>query len=170
MAKEAFQLSDSAVTAYEDQKVKAMFGPLARATLAKIQVNKNDAILDLACGTGIVARSILDKVTPAQPRGMAWKGAGGWLIFSYDRQVNFSRTVWITFHWRGTTSSVSVISSPIFTMRSDPQQLHWLGASTTIRSRGRWSGKGLRRVKLRTVLSASGAACSAASTSSVAAA
>jgi len=29
---------------------------------------------------------------------MAWKGAGGWLIFSQSRQVNFSRTVWITFH------------------------------------------------------------------------
>ena len=40
---------------------------------------------------------------------MAWNGAGGWVIFSHDRQVNFSRTVWITFHCRGTTSSVSVI-------------------------------------------------------------
>jgi hypothetical protein len=29
---------------------------------------------------------------------MAWKGAGGWLILSQSRQVNFSRTVWITFH------------------------------------------------------------------------
>lgn len=67
MAKETFQLSDSAVTAYEDQKVKAMFGPLARATLAKIQVTEKDAILDLACGTGIVARTILEQVTPAQP-------------------------------------------------------------------------------------------------------
>jgi hypothetical protein len=28
------------------------------------------------------------------------------VIFSHDRQVNFSRTVWITFHCRGTTSSV----------------------------------------------------------------
>lgn len=67
MAKETFQLSDSAVTAYEDQKVKAVFGPLARATLAKIQVTEKDAVLDLACGTGIVARTILEQVTPAQP-------------------------------------------------------------------------------------------------------
>jgi ubiquinone/menaquinone biosynthesis C-methylase UbiE len=67
MAKEAFQLSDRAVTAYEDQKVKAMFGPLARATLAKIQVTEKDAVLDLACGTGIVARTILEQVTPEQP-------------------------------------------------------------------------------------------------------
>ncbi|MCY1126288.1 class I SAM-dependent methyltransferase [Frigidibacter sp. RF13] len=67
MANEAFQLSDSAVTAYEDQKVKAMFGPLARATLAKIHVTEKDAILDLACGTGIVARTILEQVAPAKP-------------------------------------------------------------------------------------------------------
>ena len=49
---------------------------------------------------------------PDVPRGMTWNGAGGWVIFSQDRQVNFSRTVWITFHWRGTTSKVSVIVSP----------------------------------------------------------
>ncbi|TCU02847.1 hypothetical protein EV132_1547 [Rhizobium sullae] len=27
------------------------------------------------------------------PRGVAWNGAGGWLIASQSRQVNFSRTV-----------------------------------------------------------------------------
>src|SRR5512134_3148296 len=46
---------------------------------------------------------------------MGWNGAGGWAIFSHDRQVNFSRTVWITFHCRGITSSVSVTSSPSLT-------------------------------------------------------
>jgi len=56
--------------------------------------------------------------------------------------VNFSRTVWITFHWRGMTSSVSVISSPIFTIRSEPQQVPLLGASTTTRSRGTMVGEG----------------------------
>ena len=49
---------------------------------------------------------------PMKPRGVAWNGAGGWLIFSQSRQENFSRTVSITFHWRGTTSSVRVTSSP----------------------------------------------------------
>lgn len=39
-------------------------------------------------------------------------GAGGWLIASQSRQATFSRTCWITFHDRGTTSSVSVTSSP----------------------------------------------------------
>ena len=43
---------------------------------------------------------------------MTWNGAGAWLIVSQSRQVNFSRTCWITFHWRGITSSVSVTSSP----------------------------------------------------------
>ena len=46
---------------------------------------------------------------PAQPRGVTWNGAGGSLIFSQSRHVIFSRTCWITFHWRGITSSVSVI-------------------------------------------------------------
>jgi len=27
---------------------------------------------------------------------MTWNGAGGWVIFSHARQLNFSRTVWIT--------------------------------------------------------------------------
>ena len=38
---------------------------------------------------------------PAQPRGTVWNGAGACEIFSQLRQVNFSRTVWITFHRRG---------------------------------------------------------------------
>ena len=31
-------------------------------------------------------------------RAIGWNGAGGWVIVSQARQVNFSRTVWITFH------------------------------------------------------------------------
>ena len=45
-------------------------------------------------------------------------------MVSQSRQLNFSRTVWITFHRRGITSSVSVTSSPIFDSRSDPQHVH----------------------------------------------
>ena len=63
--------------------------------------------------------------------------------------MNFSRTVWITFHCRGMTSSVSVMSSPIFTMRSEPQQEQAVGASITTRSRGRCSGNGLRAGRRR---------------------
>ena len=73
---------------------------------------------------------------------VGWKGAGGCVIRSQSRQVNFSRTVWITFHWRGMTSSVSVTSSPSFAIRPEPQQTHVGGASITTRSRGRCSGNG----------------------------
>ena len=114
------------------------------------------AVQRLMLASYLSKATIAIRLGPAHPRGMTWNGAGGWLIFSQQRQVNFSRTVWITFHWRGMTSSVSVISSPIFTMRSEPQQAQLVGASITTRSRGRWSGKdlrtGLRRVKARTVL------------------
>src|SRR6188508_3209618 len=58
---------------------------------------------------------------PAQPRGVTWKGAGGSLIFSQSRHVILSRTCWITFHWRGITSSVSVIVSPSLRSRAPPQ-------------------------------------------------
>ena len=66
-----------------------------------------------AAGTGLTS---LEKLGPCQVGvgPAAWHGAGGWLIFSQSRQVNISRTVWITFQRCGTASSVSVISSPIF--------------------------------------------------------
>src|SRR4051794_38722017 len=89
------------------------------------------------------------RLGPAKPRGSTWNGAGDWLIFSHARQVNFSRTYCSTFHWRGATSSVSVMSSPSLTSRVDPQQLQAVGPATTIRSRGRSSGNGLREGFLR---------------------
>ena|GEM_PF-2485840 len=58
--------------------------------------------------------------------------------------MNFSRTVWITFHRRGTASSVSVTSSPIFDSLSEPQHAQDVGGGTTTRSRGRCAGNGLR--------------------------
>jgi hypothetical protein len=69
-----------------------------------------------------------------------------------DRYGISEQTVWITFHWREMTSSVLVMSSPIFTIRSEPEQVQAEGASTTTRSRSRCSGNGfftgLRRSKL----------------------
>ncbi len=74
---------------------------------------------------------------PNSPRGVAWNGAGGWVTASQARQANRSRTVWITFHRRGITSSVSVTSSPSLDSRSDPQHGQLAGAGMTTRSRGR---------------------------------
>jgi hypothetical protein len=44
---------------------------------------------------------------------------------------------WITFHCRGITSSVSVMSSPSFDSLADPQHGQLSGAAITTRSRGR---------------------------------
>jgi hypothetical protein len=53
---------------------------------------------------------IANRLGPAKPRAIAWNGAGGCVIVSQDRQLNFSRTCSVTNHCRGTTSSVSVTS------------------------------------------------------------
>src|SRR5437763_9671421 len=89
------------------------------------------------------------RLGPAKPRGVTWNGAGGWVILSQSRHENFSRTVWITFHCRGMTSSVSVISSPSFESFDDPQQGQFSGAAITTRSRGKRSGNDLRDGRLR---------------------
>ena len=103
---------------------------------------------------------------------MAWNGAGGCVIVSQSRQEKRSRTVWITFHWRGTTSSVSVTSSPSFDSFVEPQHGQLGGAAITTRSRGRCSGNGFRAGRLRSkdLTTVDGAERSAASSSSVAAA
>src|SRR3954469_19484302 len=80
---------------------------------------------------------------PARPRAMGWKGAGGWLTVSQARHENRSRTVWITFHLIGSTSSVSVMSSPSLDSLP-PQQGQAVGDGRTTRSRGRWAGRGAR--------------------------
>jgi len=53
-----FQLEASAVEAYEAQKVTSIFAPLAEATLEQVHVSESDRVLDVACGTGIVARTL----------------------------------------------------------------------------------------------------------------
>src|SRR6266702_6597266 len=104
------------------------------------------------------------RLGPAKPRGVTWKGAGGCAIVSQLRHENFSRTVWITFHCRGITSSVAVTSSPSFDIFVDPQQRQLSGAAITIRSRGKWAGNGLREGRLRAddlTICVRAAACSA---------
>jgi hypothetical protein len=56
------------------------------------------------CWANFSNRIIAKKFGTAKPHGVTWKAAGGCAIFSQTRQVNLSRTVWITFHWRGITA------------------------------------------------------------------
>ena len=58
---DTFQLEGSAAQVYEEQKVPAMFAPLARATLDAFNVEDEDAVLDVACGTGVLARTVRDR-------------------------------------------------------------------------------------------------------------
>lgn len=64
MARDTFQLKGNAAAIYEEQKVPSIFGPLAHATLAAVSVLPSDAVLDAACGTGIVARTLRDRLGP----------------------------------------------------------------------------------------------------------
>jgi SAM-dependent methyltransferase len=56
MGQDSFQLISGAAAIYEEQKVPAIFGPLAEATLDRIPLGEGEDVLDVACGTGILAR------------------------------------------------------------------------------------------------------------------
>ena len=73
------------------------------------------------CRPYLANRMWASRPGPARPRAIGCEGAGGCVIASQARQENFSRTCWITFHWRGTSSSVSVTSSPSLCKVAPPQ-------------------------------------------------
>ena len=58
----SFQLAGNAAELYESQKVSAIFRPLAEACVAQVDLHADDRILDLACGTGIIARVIAARI------------------------------------------------------------------------------------------------------------
>lgn len=53
-----FHLSSSAAEAYQHQKVPSIFAPMAEATLDAIALPRQADVLDVACGTGAVARAV----------------------------------------------------------------------------------------------------------------
>ena len=131
------------------------------------------------CWSNLASRMVASSSGPARPRAMGWNGAGGWLMVSHARQAMRSRTVWTTFQCRGTTSRVSVTSSP--SLDSRPwQHGQEVGPGITTRSRGRCAGNGprtgLRRTALRAAMpsisgpsaasSSAAAACTSSSCSS----
>ncbi len=50
---------------YEDYMVPALFGPWARRLVDSVPPRPQDRVLDLACGTGVVARAAASRVGPA---------------------------------------------------------------------------------------------------------
>jgi len=57
-----FRLTQAAAQKYDKHSVPAMFGPLAQATLAKMQLPENAHIIDVACGTGALTREIASRL------------------------------------------------------------------------------------------------------------
>jgi SAM-dependent methyltransferase len=59
---ETFQISLQAAEAYENTFVPALFGGWAVALVDVAAVSSDAAVLDVACGTGIVARTVADRL------------------------------------------------------------------------------------------------------------
>jgi ubiquinone/menaquinone biosynthesis C-methylase UbiE len=56
MAQERWQLTGTGPDSYERYQVPSVFGPLARVFLRRVALRPGQRVLDLACGTGVVAR------------------------------------------------------------------------------------------------------------------
>jgi len=59
---QAFQVSTEAAEIYEEKFVPALFGEWAEHVIAAADVRPGEAVIDVACGTGIVARAAADRV------------------------------------------------------------------------------------------------------------
>ncbi|EMY33817.1 type 11 methyltransferase [Arthrobacter crystallopoietes BAB-32] len=69
-AQETFQLEMASAEAYEARFVPAMFAEWARELVAAAGVAPGQRVLDVACGTGIVARTAAEIVGPAAVTGV----------------------------------------------------------------------------------------------------
>jgi len=58
-----FHLSTNAAESYERHKVPAIFAPMAEATIEAISLPHTAYVLDVACGTGAVARAVASTLT-----------------------------------------------------------------------------------------------------------
>jgi ubiquinone/menaquinone biosynthesis C-methylase UbiE len=57
-----WQVGGSAPEVYERELVPAVFGPWARRVVGLANLQPGDSVLDLACGTGVVARTAAEEV------------------------------------------------------------------------------------------------------------
>lgn len=62
---ETFQISPEQAEMYEAKYVPAIFAQWAPLLLDAAQVTTGQRVLDVACGTGILARSAADRVGPS---------------------------------------------------------------------------------------------------------
>ena len=64
-ASDRWQVSASAAENYERINVPRLFGPWAEVLLERVEMTTGQRVLDLACGTGVVARLAAEKVGPS---------------------------------------------------------------------------------------------------------
>ena len=62
---EKWQLAGSGPENYERYQVPSLFGPMAELFLTEVSLQAGDRVLDIACGTGIVARLAARRVGPS---------------------------------------------------------------------------------------------------------
>ena len=148
---------------------------------AKVDRLSRHALLGIALGLP-VERLMLAKLleqdhrqkagTGPAARRCTWNGAGAWLIFSQSRQVNFSRTCWITF--QDLRDHLQRLGDVLAELGQPRAAAAGAGGRSPARSPARAadaSGKGLRDGRLRVndaTFVVLAAAISAASSSSVA--
>lgn len=64
MATETFLISAEQADAYEERFVPALFRQWVEPVLHAAEIGPGDRVLDVACGTGVVARAAFDRVAP----------------------------------------------------------------------------------------------------------
>ncbi|HEX6151856.1 methyltransferase domain-containing protein [Nocardioides sp.] len=64
MATEQFQISAEQAEAYEDRFVPALFRQWVEPVLEAAELGPGSRVLDVACGTGVVARAASEQVSP----------------------------------------------------------------------------------------------------------
>ena len=62
-ASNAFHLSTTAAETYENQMVPSVFRPLAEATLDAISRPIGSRLIDIACGTGIIPKLLVERLS-----------------------------------------------------------------------------------------------------------
>jgi SAM-dependent methyltransferase len=84
MSEQTYALSAEAAEMYESTFVPALFGAWARRLVDTVAPAPGTSVLDVACGTGVVARTAADRVAPAggeerarEPRSSGQAGPAG---------------------------------------------------------------------------------------------